>query len=247
MIRSHFPPNRSCKTNCATKAQSGFTLLELCVVIAIIALLVALIFPAVRSARPAARRYACKNNLKQIGIALHNYHDKYGSFPPADTVDENGNRLHSWRTLILPFLGQEPLYNRIDLAKPWDDPVNANAFQTHLPCYSCPNAQCERNHTTYLAVVTRESLIHPSHPKKLSDGIHHVSERLMVIEVDESQAVAWMSPMDGNEATVMAFSPTTPLPHEFGEHGLFADGRVMFFSAEMSRSERENMLSPGEE
>src|SRR4029453_12945484 len=71
---------------------------------------VALLLPAVQQAREAARRTQCKNNLKQIGLALHNYADVYGSFPPAYIADETDKPMHSWRVLILPFLDQDQLY-----------------------------------------------------------------------------------------------------------------------------------------
>lgn len=96
----------------------GLTLIEVLVVLAILACLAALTMPAIRQSREPTRRSHCKNNLKQIGLALHNYLDAYGSFPPPFTLDANGNRLHSWRTLILPFIDQAPLYNQIDLTKP---------------------------------------------------------------------------------------------------------------------------------
>ncbi|HSG73025.1 MAG TPA: DUF1559 domain-containing protein, partial [Planctomycetaceae bacterium] len=107
------------------KKSRGFTLLEVIVVFLVIVVLIALLMPVTRNAGPAARRWACKNNLKQIGLALHNYHDSFGTFPPAYTVDADGKPLHSWRTLILPFVEQQSLYDSIDLTKPWDDPANA--------------------------------------------------------------------------------------------------------------------------
>src|SRR5687767_11590168 len=93
----------------------GFTLVELLVVIAIIGILVALLLPAVQAAREAARRMQCGNNEKQIGLALHNYHDSYRSFPPG-TV--HVNKL-GWGTLILPFLEQAPLLEQIKLNIPY--------------------------------------------------------------------------------------------------------------------------------
>jgi prepilin-type N-terminal cleavage/methylation domain-containing protein len=102
----------------------GFTLIELLVVIAIIAVLIALLLPAVQAAREAARRAQCANNLKQIGIALHNYHDVVGAFPtsfwratPAYQNDPSGARWgHSWITLALPFMEQTPLYNSVNFS-----------------------------------------------------------------------------------------------------------------------------------
>ena len=110
----------------------GATLLSLpsiALLVVVAALLFAFLVPVTRQARPAARQTQCRNNLKQIGLALHNYADEWKVFPPAYTVDANGKPLHSWRTLLLPYLDQSPLYNRIDFSKAWDDPANAPELQ----------------------------------------------------------------------------------------------------------------------
>lgn len=106
--------------NLRGKAQRGFTLIELLVVIAIIAVLIALLLPAVQQAREAARRTQCKNNMKQIGLALHNYHDVYNTFPPgwvsqyvATNVGTGEPTIWSWGTFILPYLDQGPLFNLV--------------------------------------------------------------------------------------------------------------------------------------
>lgn len=105
----------------------GFTLIELLVVIAIIAILVALLLPAVQQAREAARRTQCRNKLKQLGLALHNYHDVHQCFPPGTSGGDlklyagtvmHGWRGHGWATFCLPFLEQQPLYARIDFKEP---------------------------------------------------------------------------------------------------------------------------------
>ncbi len=111
--------------------RKGFTLIELLVVIAIIAILVALLLPAVQQAREAARRSSCKNNLKQIGLALHNYHDVHTTFPPTQIFTyypTPGSRAgglprnHSWISMILPMLEQAPLYDQINFSAPmWDE------------------------------------------------------------------------------------------------------------------------------
>src|SRR5262249_51846003 len=131
----------------------GFTLLELLVVVAIIGILIALLLPVTRSAGPAARRSQCVYNLKQIGLALYHYEQAHKALPPAYTVDESGRPLHSWRTLILPYLEQESLYQTIDLAKPWNDPANAKALKTIPSVFRCPEMAGPQNTTTYLAIV----------------------------------------------------------------------------------------------
>lgn len=106
--------------------------------IAIIMVVGALILPSVRVARGPARGMQCKNNLKNIALALHNYAaSNGGNFPPAFTVDANGKRLHSWRTLILAHIDRRDLYARVDFSKPWDDPSNAG-FQCKCPCLCVP-------------------------------------------------------------------------------------------------------------
>ena len=97
------------------KNRTGFTLIELMVVIAVIAILIALLLPAIQQAREAARRTQCKNNLRQIGLALHNYHDRSRCFPPSTVVDQNGldTGWWSWITRTLPDLEQRPLYEHL--------------------------------------------------------------------------------------------------------------------------------------
>jgi hypothetical protein len=121
-------------------------LIELLVVIAIIAILVAILLPAVQQAREAARRTRCRNNLKQLGLALHNYHDVYLLFPPSNTNDvEQGGwiadplrlHLHSWCEFILPQLEQGPLYNAIDFNVSSLHPINRKAAEVQVPVFRC--------------------------------------------------------------------------------------------------------------
>ncbi len=115
--RSLRSANSSVSGRPETSAPTGFTLIELLVVIAIIAILIALLLPAVQQAREAARRSTCKNNMKQIGLALHNYHDTHRTLPPGyvQTPTDSNNEA-TWITMILPFIDQGPLYNTINFS-----------------------------------------------------------------------------------------------------------------------------------
>lgn len=126
----------------SARSSRGFTLIELLVVIAIIAILIALLLPAVQQAREAARRSQCQNNLKQIGLALHNYHDAMRCFPVASTWQGAPN----WRIFILPYIDQAPLYNALA--------ISGGGFQAHagfsgntilysavVPVYVCPSSR----------------------------------------------------------------------------------------------------------
>ena len=122
----------------------GFTIIELLVVIAIIGILVALLLPAVQAARDQARRTACQNNLKQIGLALAQYANRHGGFPPGyvsvwDPLrSEETGPGWGWASMILPELEQQALYNNLRYEVPIPSPTQATVRTTPLSVYFCP-------------------------------------------------------------------------------------------------------------
>lgn len=122
-----------------SRRKRGFTLIELLVVIAIIAVLIALLLPAVQQAREAARRTQCRNNMKQIGLALANYESTYTVFPMARIEDAAGNAWHSWTAMILPMIDQGAMYGSYNSNVYWNDPTNALIVGTPLSFQTCPS------------------------------------------------------------------------------------------------------------
>ncbi len=126
--------------------RNAFTLVELLVVIAIIGVLVALLLPAIQSARESARRASCQNNVKQLALAVHAYHDAHKMLPPLYTPAPNakftsafGLETHSWRTFILQHIEEQLLFDRIDLSKPATDADNQPAINRAITLFSCPS------------------------------------------------------------------------------------------------------------
>jgi prepilin-type processing-associated H-X9-DG protein len=224
-------------------SRRGVRLIELVVVLGIIGILIALLLPADRSAGPAAYRAQCTNNLKQIGIALKNYEQVHKALPPPYTVDAGGRPLHSWRTLILPYLEQEALYRTIDLAKPWNDPANAGALGASVPVFRCPVAEGPANTTTYLAISSPNGCFFPGQSRRLSEITDAHEATLMVIEAGEENAVPWMAPLDADESLVMSLRPNTDLHHAGGTNACFVDGGVRFLKAGTPPSVRRALIS----
>ncbi|MCA9163994.1 MAG: DUF1559 domain-containing protein [Planctomycetales bacterium] len=164
-----------------------------------------MLLPAVQSAREAARRSQCSNNLKQIALALHNYHDIYKSFPPAYIADANGRPMHSWRVLILPFMGYQELYDQYRFDEPWDGPNNRKLNSKVVDAYRCPANQSRTEHTThtnYVAIIGPNTIWPGAESTSFADILDGTSNTVMVIE-SKSADIHWMEPrdVDLNEAT----------------------------------------------
>jgi hypothetical protein len=194
---------------------------------ATIGILTGLLLPAVQAAREAARRMSSSNNLKQLGLALHNYHDAFQKMPPRAICDEDGTQLLSWRVAILPFIEQAELYNQFHLDEPWDSDHNRQLIEKMPPIYASPRVQNEAWHSNYV-MPYGEGL--PGSEKTLrfaniSDG---TSNTIALVEVDSEYAVPWTAPEDFDVEE-------TPLTDAFpmngqGSNVVLYDGSVHFLS-----------------
>jgi hypothetical protein len=159
---------------------SRWRLFESLVLGTVLLFLALLVLPVDAEGVRESRRAGCRHRLHQIGLALHAYHTRYGSFPPAFVTDDNGRPVHSWRTLILPFLGQKTLYNSIWLSEPWDERRNVGVLSRlqsspSMP-YGCPEsadgshpALSPWNGTNYLAITGADTAWPDDRPARLSD------------------------------------------------------------------------------
>jgi len=175
----------------------------------------------------------CQNNLKNIALAIGQYEQVFKALPPARTVDADGRPLHSWRTLILPYLEQEDLYRSIDLTKPWDDPANAAALATPLSIYRCPDAGPPGT-TCYFASTGPDRAMAPDRPRPLAEIADPPGGVLLLFEAEAEadHAVPWMTPWDGEPSEFLRAAPYSRPPHGGGSNAAFLDGSVRFLDAD---------------
>lgn len=188
---------------------------------------IALLLPAIQAARGAARQASCQNNMKQIGLALAGYEMQYGTFPPAYFADADGKPMHSWRVMLLPFLGRVDLYDRYDFNEPWDGPNNSQLVNQMPDVFKCPGDDTlTPGETNYMAVIGPGLGFSSDKSLRMSDIADGMSNTVFV--VDSPVPHNWLDPNDIDEATFTASlaeggGPATTL-HRDGAIVLFADG-----------------------
>jgi prepilin-type processing-associated H-X9-DG protein len=195
--------------------------------------LVGLLLPATQSAREAARRAQCTNNIKQIMLAMHNYHSANNSFP-SDITDKDGKPLLSWRVAILPYIEQAELYDKFKLDEPWDSPHNKELLKEMPTSFNCPTrAKPEPFTTTYRGFVGAGAMFETGRDIGIASVTDGTSNTIAVTEA--SEAVPWTKPAD------LPFDPQAQpslygagSSHPGGFNCGFADGSVRFIKNSIS-------------
>jgi len=160
--------------------------------VALLAVAVAILAPRVIEHRRVANSWC---NLTRIGLALENYHAAHGSYPPAFVPDQFGRPMHSWRVLILPYLGYADLYKRYDFQEPWNSPKN-RALSGEIPTeYRSPFPAREGDSTPYLAIVGAGTAWPGAKTTKHSDFTVSGKNTVLIVEVANS-SIDWMEPRD---------------------------------------------------
>ncbi len=193
--------------------------------------LVALLLPAVQSAREAARRAQCVNNMKQIGLAMHNFHSTNDRFPSAAISDKAGKPLLSWRVAILPYIEQQALYNKFKLDEAWDSPHNRALLKEMPTTYQCPSCpKSDDFKTGYLAFVGKGGILELTRGVGLAEITDGTSNTMMAVE--NKEGVPWTKPDDltPDPAGAKLLSGAGSF-HPGGLNALFADGSVRFISS----------------
>ncbi|MGF1578866.1 MAG: DUF1559 domain-containing protein [Gemmataceae bacterium] len=190
--------------------------------------IVAVVAPLAKKFQIAVKRSQSQNNLKLIGLAMHNYLDTHGTFPPAATFDKQEQPLLSWRVHVLPYLNQNELYKQFKLDEPWDSPHNKKLIAKMPKVFRRAGSAAGRGETTYLVPVGKNTIFGVKDGCKIltiSDG---TSNTILAVDVDDKSAVIWTKPED------LKVDKNNPkrgmLGHKQGFNVLFADGSVRSIS-----------------
>jgi len=198
-------------------------------------ILIALLLPAVQQAREAARRTQCKNNLKQIGLAIHSYHDIYGLAPAAHLNDSDDIPRLSWRISVLPFLDDGLRYNSYQFNEAWDGPTNALLANPALQVYVCPSIDKPGVNTCYATISGDHTILGAGQCVPFRDVSDGLSNTLMVVEACRLN-IPWMKPQDIDENTVTKMGDPQGIwsAHFGGANVLMGDGAVRFISTDIA-------------
>lgn len=214
-----------------------------CLMLALVCggVLLALLLPAVSAARNAARTMSATNHMKQVGLAIHNYHDTYQQLPPAFVTDSDGNPLGSWRVALLPFLEAQPTWDQWQHDEPWNSEANA-ALSVPMPVpYSSPWSDDPMTDQTHVFAVRHPLGAMSGEPKvtfgSLTDGMANTIVAVWL----PGQTTSWASPQDVTlDELQAAFASLTP-PDSILV--LFADASVIRISTPLDPATVEAMVT----
>ncbi len=226
---------------------------------AIAACLTGLVLPLGLGSRSGVYVTLCRSNLKQIVVALHHYHDVYGSFPPAYVADDAGKPMHSWRVLILPFMEEQALYSRYRLDEPWNSPRNRLLLAQMPRAYQCPTHTDRRRpttHTSYLAISGPEMAWNNAQARTLADFKDGIDETMLVLEGRPHQ-VLWTEPRDLTTTQAMQVLTSPPLKNDghhadhedrlflrvWGRNSVMADGQTRLMAPNQPRERMARLLN----
>ncbi|MCA9022470.1 MAG: DUF1559 domain-containing protein [Planctomycetaceae bacterium] len=217
--------------------RSGLSLVEVCVVLVIISLLIALLLPYVQKSRERARKSSWKNNLKSIGLALHNYHETHRFFPPGGIIREDNVAMHDWLMMIMPYLDANPLSGMIDYDQPWDHPANVPVFKRLIPYYMIPDEDLGLTSAGHglTQVLGNPNVMHRNSSVGLRELKGEITHNWLAGEIAGNYQ-PWGYPFNWRPLG----SKLCDGPESFGHPGwdgghlLLVDGRVSFFSEETS-------------
>lgn len=239
-----------------------FTLGALFVLIGVIALLLGIGLSAIRAAREDARRMQCSNNLKRIGLSLHNYHDTYKAFPLGYTPGPDMQAWSSWRVAISVYLEKSPFWDLYYPSRnePWNSRANLQLGNSMLfYCYQCPTEGSVGANTSYVAVVGPETAWPAPKVSHLKDFSRGLSSTILVAEMNNS-GILWIEPRDlqFDQMEFRIYAPSRlrtssgrgsrqalSSVHPGGAHVVFADGAVDFLSVDTSSEALREMLLIG--
>ncbi len=210
----------------------------------------ALLIPARQAAREAARQSICAANLKQIGAAMHAYHDAYNCFPPAVITNQQGTPMRSWRVAIEPYVTDgPPMYDDYNYREPWNSRANQALKGARPNCYACPaDSMVGPNDTSYVMIVGEDTIGGvPNECVTFADIRDGSSFTILAVEVAGS-GIGWLEPRDMSvdEALVYITNPETSgmsHAHPGGVNVLTADGRVRFVASSISPKTLRAMLT----
>jgi len=202
-------------------------------------ILTALLLPAVQASREAARRMQSSNNLKQIAIAMHNYHDTFGQLPPAVVTDANGTPLYSGRVLLLPFMEQKALYDQFDKDKAWNSPENMAISQTSLKEFLDPsNPDNNPSRSDYVFVTGPGTAFEGNKSIRLADVTDGTSNTIGFVET-KSGPSSWAEPVEYDASA----GPIVKGSHPGGPLVAFLDGSVQLITTQSAQQNSKALTS----